>query len=95
MKGHVQNYWSVKHVNWQKYNNGTFVTIDIRKSKYKGTTTNLQNPDLVLNGIDLRDGGEYRIEVQRTERVDYSNVFAITILDRGGKLLQIALDACI
>lgn len=95
MKGHLQNHRSVQNINWQKYHNGTFVTIDIHKSKYKGTTTNLPNPELVLNGIDLRDGGEYRIEVQRNGRVHYSNVHAIAILDRGGKLFQIAFDACI
>lgn len=75
----------MKNLNWQKYHNGKFVTINIHNSKYEGTTTNTPNPNLVLNDIDLSDGGEYRIEVHRTKGIDYSNVCGIEILHRGGK----------
>lgn len=85
LEGYVQNHHSVKNFNWQKYRNGKFYHIDVHKSKYTGTTTNLPNSKLVLNDIDGQDGGEYRIEVQRTEGVDYSNVYGLMILPRDGK----------
>lgn len=75
----------MKNLSWQKYHNGKFVPINIHKPKYEGTTTNIPNPNLVLNGIDLGDGGEYRIEVQTTKGIDYSNICGVEILHRGGK----------
>lgn len=92
LKGHVQNHPSVKNLTWQKFHNGKFVPINIHKSKYEGTTTNTPNPNLVLNGTDLGDGGEYRIEVQRTNGIDYSNVCGIEIVHRGDGVFFLSND---
>lgn len=80
MTGTVQFHHSVNYVKWQKYHNGQFVDINIHKSKYQGTTNNLQSPKLVINDVDQDDEIDYRLEVQRTNSTEYSNVQKIQIL---------------
>lgn len=61
----MQFHHSVKCLKWQNYFNGQFIDINIHKSKYRGTTTNLQNPKFVINDVDHEDEIDYRVEVQR------------------------------
>lgn len=47
--------------------------INIHNSRYRGSTNALQNPELVINDVDIEDAVKYRIEVQTTESKEYSN----------------------
>lgn len=80
LTGTVQFHHSVKCLKWQKYFKGQFIDINIHKSKYKGTTTNLQSPKLVINDVDQEDEIDYRLEVQRASSTEYSNVQKVQIL---------------
>lgn len=80
LTGTVQFHQSVKFLKWQKYYNGQFVDINIHKPKYQGTTNNLQNPELVINDVDQDDEIVYRLQVQRTNSTEYSNVQKVQIL---------------
>lgn len=71
---------SVKYLKWQKYHNSYFVDIDINKSKYQGSTKNLQNPKLVINDVDQDDEADYRLEVQLAKSSQHSNIRNVKIL---------------
>lgn len=62
----------MNHIKWQKYHNGEFIDIKINEPKYKGTTATVENPELVLNDIDLSDGVEYRVLYMTDEKVECS-----------------------
>lgn len=64
---------------------GKFIDVNIHKSKYKGTNMCLWNPTLVINGVGLEDGGDYRLKVKLTRKNKKSNVHRIKILPRNGK----------
>lgn len=85
LEGFNQFFPSIKYLKWQKYINGKYFDIDIHKSKYQGTRNYLPKPMLVINDIELEDGGTYRIEFRRTTEVLYSNVHRIKILPKEGK----------
>lgn len=80
LTGNVEFHPSVKYLRWQKYHNGYFVDININKSKYQGSTKNLQNPKLVINDVDQDDEADYRLEVQLAKSTQYSNVRNVKIL---------------
>lgn len=84
LRGIVQFHHSLKYIKWQKYHNMKFDDINIHLPKYEGTTNNLQNPMLVVNNIDLDDEAEYRIEVQRTESMEFSKVHRLFVLHEKG-----------
>lgn len=71
---------SVKYLKWQKYHNGYFVDININKSKYQGSTKNLENSKLVINDVDQDDEADYRLEVHLAKSTQYSNVLNVKIL---------------
>lgn len=70
---------SVVHLKWQKYLDREYVDIDIHKSKYQGTKNSIRSPKLVLNNLDLEDGGYYRIKFTCTSSVEYSSVHRLRI----------------
>lgn len=76
---------SVVHLKWQKYLDGEYVDIDIHKSKYQGTKNSIRSPKLVLNNLDLEDGGYYRIKFTCTSSVEYSSVHRLRIQPKEGK----------
>lgn len=49
----VTGFPDVTKTKWQKLQNGTESDIDISESRYKGSTTDLSNPVLVINGVDF------------------------------------------
>lgn len=80
LNGNVEFHPSVKYLKWQKYHNGYFVDININKSKYQGSTKNLQNPRLVINDVDQDDEADYRLEVQLAKSSQHSNIRNVEIL---------------
>lgn len=80
LTGNVEFHPSVKYLKWQKYHNGYFVDININKSKYQGSTKNLQNPRLVINDVDQDDEADYRLEVQLAKSSQHSNIRNVEIL---------------
>lgn len=80
LTGNVEFHPSVKYLKWQKYHNGYFVDININKSKYQGSTKNLQNPKLVINDVDQDDEADYRLEVQLAKSSQHSNIRNVKIL---------------
>lgn len=76
----------MNHIKWQKYHNGEFIDIKINEPKYKGTTATIENPELVLNDIDLSDGVEYRVLYMTDEKVECSESLGIKIEPGDGKL---------
>lgn len=94
MTGILQFHHSVKCIKWQKYHNGQFVDINIHKSKYQGSTNNLQNPKIVINDVDQDDEVDYRLEVQRTISTEYSNVQKVQILPSPVKGMLLVYFSC-
>lgn len=86
LKGRIPDGLTVKYIKWQKYHNGEFADIKINEPKYKGTTTTVENPELVLNDIDLSDGVEYRMRYMTDEKEEYSESLGIKIEPGDGKL---------
>lgn len=80
LTGNVDFHPSVKYLKWQKYHNGYFVDININKSKYQGSTKNMQNPRLVINDVDQDDEADYRLEVQLAKSSQHSNIRNVEIL---------------
>lgn len=80
LTGNVDFHPSVKYLKWQKYHNGYFVDININKSKYQGSSKNMQNPRLVINDVDQDDEADYRLEVQLAKSSQHSNIRNVEIL---------------
>lgn len=85
LKGVIEFCPSVQYFKWQMRHDGKFIDVNIHKSKYKGTKMCLWNPTLVINGVGLEDGGDYRLKVKLTTKNKKSNVHRIEILPRNGK----------
>lgn len=85
LEGLTEFHPSVIYLKWQKWLDGEYVDINIHKSKYKGTENSVRNPKLVLNDIDLEDGGYYRIKFKWIYREDYSSVHRLRIQPHKGK----------
>ena len=49
----VTGFPEVTKTKWQKFQNGTETDIDITESRFNGSTDDLSNPLLVINGVDF------------------------------------------
>lgn len=85
LEGLTEFHPSVIYLKWQKKLDGEYVDINIHKLKYKGTENSVRNPKLVLNDIDLEDGGYYRIKFNWISGEDYSSVHRLRIQPHKGK----------
>lgn len=85
LKGFIEFCPFVQYFKCQMRHDGKFIDVNIHKSKYKGTNMCLWNPTLVINGVGLEDGGDYRLKVKLTTKNKKSNVHRIEILPRNGK----------
>lgn len=89
LEGTVEFCPSIQYIKWQMWHYAKFIDVNINKSKYNGTKNCLCNPKLVLNDVDQKDVGAYRIKVKSTTNEKYSNVHRIRILPRNGKPFHI------
>lgn len=85
LEGTIEFCTSIQYIKWQMWHYSKFFDVNIHKSKYKGTKNCLWNPKLVLNDVDQKDIGGYRIKVKSTTNDVYSNVHRIKIVPRIGK----------
>ena len=76
---------SIKYLKWQKYQDGFFVDINIHKPKYAGSSNDLENPKLKINDTDEEDEVDYRLKVQLTNSINYSNVCKFKVTCLSGK----------
>ena len=56
--------------------------VNIRKPNYAGSSNDLQNPKLKIHDTDEEDEVDYRLKVELTNSINYSNVckFKVTSL---------------
>lgn len=92
LEGTVEFCPSIQYIKWQMWHYAKFIDVNIHKSKYKGTNMCLWNPTLVINGVGLEDGGDYRLKVKLTRKNKKSNVHRIKILPRNGKPVFFSLQ---
>lgn len=86
LDGNVEFRTSMKNLKWQKYQNGKFVDIDIHKSKYSGSTNDLQKPKLIIHDVDTEDEVDYRLQVQLEKTTETSNSCSFKVMCHSGKL---------
>lgn len=91
LEGIVQFNKSIKYIKWQKYRNGEYVDINIHLSKYKGTTTSLQNPVLQIHEFDADDDVFYRLAVVMVHATKFSEHRKIILLPINGELQRFLL----
>ena len=48
---------------WQKIENNSSKTLEIKCAKYSGSSINVNSPQLVINDVDEKDAGKYKLEV--------------------------------
>lgn len=82
LEGIVQFHKSIKYLKWQKYHNGEYFDINIHSSKFKGTTTSLQNPVLQIHEFDVDDDVPYRLVVVMVDRTKYSDHQRIRLIHK-------------
>lgn len=88
LEGIVQFNKSIKYLKWQKYHNGEYVDINIHSSKYKGTTTFLQNPALQIHEFDVDDDVFYRLAVVMVHTTKFSEHRRIILLPINGEFAK-------
>ena len=79
----VTGFPKVTKTKWQKLQNGTETDIDITESRYKGSTDDLSNPLLVINGVDFDNdnGSSYQLAALNSEGWGTSlNMSNITVI---------------
>ena len=80
LKGKFNFHSSVKYLKWQKFHDGRFIDIDIHYPKYKGSSNDLKNPNLVIKNVNAEDEVDYRLEVETRRFPVYSNVWRLKVL---------------
>jgi hypothetical protein len=48
---------------WQKIQKNSSKTLEIKCDKYSGSSINVNQPQLVINNVDKKDAGKYKLEV--------------------------------
>ena len=79
----VTGFPEVTKTKWQQLQNGIETDINITESRYKGSTDDLSNPLLVINGIDFDNdnGSSYQLAALNSEGWGKSlNVSNITVI---------------
>lgn len=90
LEGIVKFNKSIKYLKWQKYHNGEYVDINLHLSKYKGTTTSLQNPALQIHEFDVDDDVFYRLAVVMDHTTKYSEHQRIKLLRINGEFAKVS-----
>ena len=59
----ISNSTGSLKVNWQKTHDNCSTALRIDCLKYSGSSCNVNNPELVINNVDIEDAGIYKLEV--------------------------------
>ena len=79
----VTGFPAVTKTKWLKLYNGTETDINITESRYEGSTADLLNPLLVINGVDFENdnGSSYQLAALNSEGWGTSlNMSNITVI---------------
>lgn len=92
--GMVQFHPKIKHIKWQKYQNDTYIDIDIRTRKYEGSTNDLRNPKLHIHNVNQHDEVKYTLEVKRDCFTVHSNLISLRVVSHFSGKIYLDIYIC-